>query len=83
MWLLLNHFSSEDEEQAVGLEKADLVQPADLICRRLQKPLALPPLRHHWNAPALGGGGSLWTVGSHPSVQGQEERLPLSTWNSF
>ena len=30
MWLLLNHFSPEEEEQAVGLEKADLVQPADL-----------------------------------------------------
>lgn len=26
VWLLVNHFSPEDEEQAVGLEKADLVQ---------------------------------------------------------
>lgn len=30
VWLLSNHFSPEDEEQAAGLEKADLVQPADL-----------------------------------------------------
>lgn len=31
VWLLLNHFSLEDEEQGVGLQKAGLVQPADLI----------------------------------------------------
>lgn len=30
LWLLFNHFSPEDEEQAVGLEKADRIQPADL-----------------------------------------------------
>lgn len=29
VWLVLNNFSPEDEEQAVGIENADLVQPAD------------------------------------------------------
>lgn len=49
----------------------------------LKKPLAFPSLGCPWNAPALGGGGSLRTVEPGPTVQRPEERLPLLMWNGF